>query len=717
MRILTLIIMMAGSFSFALSAQTPAPPNAEEGDIIDIDGVLYEVWEGELVRLDDEIEAGDEKKPKKNAKKDFSMTVTGSRVDASNNKAVRTDVISKETIEESGAKTLSDVVQRAAGVQISTPTGTGENVTIDGLDGKYVKILIDGRPVNGITNSRVDLSRLPIATSDIERVEIVRGPMSALYGTDAMGGVINIITKRPRAKISAENSVLFRLDQSGLIRSAFDSNVSGGLGAFALKLNAGMLLDNATDRATVTGDTFVLRPDGANDTPAKRRFNFSGEARVYPNDDWSIRTYAGVIQSEVETRFSNAIPFRDHTETLSFHIGTQVEISLFDDHQLKLDSRLDRFSHRFEKLPDGSQNTVLPFCRHDEGGLFFDLDCPAPANVRSRFIQNQWRSELTYSGTLLEDAPFAKDLRFASGAVFTLEKYKRDNDEGENSIPGGQDRTVTGAYAELGYKPFDFLTIIPGARAEFQTPGAQDDAFAWVLSPKLATRIDLGFDLGLRASYGTGFRFADVIERTLRFDHSDLGYVVEGNPDLVPESNQGVRAELVYEPKFAKVGAEWFANFAENFVEALPTGRFEGAVPVFSYLNLPRVFTQGVNLNAQMNPLYGFSLEASVQFLLNAQDSSDCPEDNPWFCSENQGARRLPLRPSFSGHLGARYKIASTGTGLFSQADFMNARVIDADTQSPGFFLLSAGVTQSLSKHLNLQATFGNLLDAYDPRF
>jgi len=310
MRALILILIIASGFSLGLNAKTPAPPDAEEGDIIEIDGVVYEVWEGELVRLDDEVEQGSEGANLKSDKseQDFSMTVTGSRVDASNNKAVRTDVISKETIEESGAKTLSDVVQRAAGVQISTPTGTGENVTIDGLDGKYVKILIDGRPVNGITNSRVDLSRLPIATSDIERVEIVRGPMSALYGTDAMGGVINIITKRPRAKISAENSVLFRLDQSGLIRSAFDSNVSGGLGAFALKLNAGMLLDNATDRATVTGDTFVLRPDGANDTPAKRRFNFSGEARVYPNDDWSIRTYAGVIQSEVETRFSNAIP-------------------------------------------------------------------------------------------------------------------------------------------------------------------------------------------------------------------------------------------------------------------------------------------------------------------------------------------------------------------------------------------------------------------------
>ena len=108
---------------------------------------------------------------------------------------INTEVIGKREIQGSGALTISELLGQRAGVSNSVNVDGGAIFNLLGLDSRYILILRDGQPITGRFNGRVDLNQ--ISLTGIKRIEITKGPGSALYGTDAMGGTINIITDDP----------------------------------------------------------------------------------------------------------------------------------------------------------------------------------------------------------------------------------------------------------------------------------------------------------------------------------------------------------------------------------------------------------------------------------------------------------------------------------------------------------------------------------------
>jgi vitamin B12 transporter len=108
-------------------------------------------------------------------------------------------VITGEEIKKSGATNVADAIQNAVSVTINDqgPKGGLQTISIRGASSAQVLVLLDGMRMNSPRDGSVDLSALPVSLDDIERIEIVRGPSSALYGADAVGGVMNIITKKP----------------------------------------------------------------------------------------------------------------------------------------------------------------------------------------------------------------------------------------------------------------------------------------------------------------------------------------------------------------------------------------------------------------------------------------------------------------------------------------------------------------------------------------
>ncbi len=113
-------------------------------------------------------------------------------------------VISADEIQKSGATNVADVISTKAGVMVNEqgPVGALQSVTLRGSTYQQVLVLLDGKRLNSGSAGGYDLSELPVPMSAIERIEIVRGPSSALYGSDAMGGVVNIITKKPATPLT-----------------------------------------------------------------------------------------------------------------------------------------------------------------------------------------------------------------------------------------------------------------------------------------------------------------------------------------------------------------------------------------------------------------------------------------------------------------------------------------------------------------------------------
>jgi outer membrane receptor for ferrienterochelin and colicins len=105
------------------------------------------------------------------------------------------EVISSKKIAAMGAQSVDAVLQNQSNINISQDAVLGSGVQLQGMSGADVKILIDGVPMIGRLNGNIDLSQIP--THQIDRIEIVEGPMSVIYGSDAIGGLINIITRKP----------------------------------------------------------------------------------------------------------------------------------------------------------------------------------------------------------------------------------------------------------------------------------------------------------------------------------------------------------------------------------------------------------------------------------------------------------------------------------------------------------------------------------------
>jgi outer membrane receptor for ferrienterochelin and colicins len=122
------------------------------------------------------------------------VVVTGQYSPNSSQKSVyEVKVISAEMIKSKGANNLREALQNELSIDLGQDQVFGSSLGINGISGEGIKIMVDGVPIVGRLDGKLDLSQINI--NNIERIEIVEGPLSVMYGTDAMGGVINIITK------------------------------------------------------------------------------------------------------------------------------------------------------------------------------------------------------------------------------------------------------------------------------------------------------------------------------------------------------------------------------------------------------------------------------------------------------------------------------------------------------------------------------------------
>jgi len=145
-------------------------------------------------------------------------------------------VITAEDIKKSGATTAAEVIERTSGVELNDygTRGSLNNISIRGASFQQVLVLLDGRRMNSSSAGGFDMSNLPVLVDEIDRIEIVRGASSALYGTDAVGGVVNIITK---TTTTAETSVTGEAGSHGY-QSVAVANANK-MGKFSYALSAG----------------------------------------------------------------------------------------------------------------------------------------------------------------------------------------------------------------------------------------------------------------------------------------------------------------------------------------------------------------------------------------------------------------------------------------------------------------------------------------------
>jgi outer membrane receptor for ferrienterochelin and colicins len=529
-----------------------------------------------------------------------TIVVTGARTEqAVGDSAVATQVIRRDAIEASGAENLAELLEEQPGLQVlrSFAGAGGAGVQMQGLDAKYTLILVDGQRATGRINGTIDLSRF--SAEDIEQVEIVKGPASALYGSDAIAGVINIITRKTSRAREGEAHASF---------GSFDTHdLSGRAGLRRGRWGTGLALGWHRTRGFDRD-----RSDVATTGNAHNNLNLSQwtELRVRPDlkltatADAQQRDLRGVDASATGAVFDR----RNLTRTASLTLGP--ELTWAAPARLRLTGHLAYFDDRY----------MLDQRRSD------DLDDVQ----RTRDILGQLSAQY--------DHLVAGRHMFTAGIEAQFEGLSTPRLEGGR---GSRQRLAMFVQDEWRVRAVPRVVVVPGGRFDI------DSQFGAYATPRLAVRVDPHPDLTLRASAGLGYRAPSFRELYLSFANPSAGYRVTGNPGLVPETSRGLTVGfLVRAGSFAQLEAHAFANSLRNLITTDTTSSAVGQ-SLFSYVNIGAARTRGLEAVFGLRVLRHFALDVSYTL----SDTLDRARQRP-----------LPGKPLHHGSLRLQFHHRRAGT-------------------------------------------------------
>ena len=439
----------------------------------------------------------------------------------------------------------------------------------------------------GRIGGALDLSRYPVER--IERVEIVRGPSSALYGSEAIAGVVNIITREVDEPLSADAQM--RIASEG----AYSGSLRIGGKAFSwLGIEASV--------GRISTEAFSLDDSGGT----------AGSGQV--TDSLGGQVVVGTSKKQRVTASA------DYTKLRLTGVDASGGGALFDRTQIQ-EQLLSSLVHTYGS-EDFYLNSSLSYSSFKEQRLTDQRGSDA-------LDEFQLSEEALYQLQSTADYAWNDQQKSTLGAEFLAQRLKSDRLNGD----GSRKRYAVFAQHKLSLGPGFYnaqlkgerVIIVPGVRADF------DSQFGDQVSPKLSLRWDILEPITLRASYGRGFRAPSFQQLQLRFENPSVGYVVEGNPNLKAERSHGLDIAVEYKPfdeLFFLIAG--FRNDLSNMIATLTTSEGAGGT-VFSYENLGKAYTQGIesqvvlSLDPTLNLTAGYTLTDAQDLENNRRIEGQAP--------------------------------------------------------------------------------------------
>lgn len=631
--------------------------------------------------------------------------VSGSRqteLQTSLNTAV--DVVTRSDIENKGYQTVGEVLKEVPGVQtrLGSDTGTVSGVAgeqIQGVGSRQALVMLDGFPViaaRGIKSGTINLDRQ--STGKIEQVEVVRGAASALYGSDAIGGVVNMISREPSKPLSGA----FTLSGGnfGVLSEAAEIGLRKGRYSGFYSFNRDK--QNEFDLTPATFDT-----TGAGfhryDVFAKQKWEFSPK--------FYISSMANVFTGHAVGR-----SIGEPDPTLNFQSGQQFDNTSDTTQNYALTANWTPTS-----------KTVIQtrgyFSRYDEysrtsfsNGRTFPDD-----NLVQRFGR--------VDASVLQILGERQILQF--GGEWSTDRYRGSNRLASNT---GERADTKTAWGQDKISLTKWATLTLGLRYDVHS------IFGSAASPKIGLNIRATDRISLRASWGRGFRAPDLGQLYYKFYNPTNFYQVFGNPNLKPEHSGSwqVGTEYTSTKKNYRFGVNFFRNDVVNLIDPLTVGFVlpfpsPGALTIgqaYSYIsgiglnpsqypilpfrllivynNMSKIFTQGVETSADIKLPANFTVSTAYTYLdaRNKSKGSYLPER-----FRHQGFVKLSYD---NENLGFRANIRSS---LYSnwKASSQSNRELQGELASPAFQLFDAYAAKRIRKGVDIYGSIENIFDNKDP--
>lgn len=495
----------------------------------------------------------------------------------------RVEVINARQIEQKAATNMADLLKDQATMRVTQDGVLGTSLRIQGMSGENVKFLQDGVPLIGRMNGNFDLNQINLF--NVDHVEVIEGPMSVIYGSNALAGIINIITKENKtsllnisANAYAESVGVYNFDGAVSVNHKKNGfSFDGGRNFF------GGFSPVDTSRAQIFKPRRQYFFDGYYTFTAERlKLKIAGD---YFNE---LLLDQGPLLSPY---FENA--FDNHFTTVRYSGRADASIKLPKMHFINLLGSWSGYSRVRETI-------------------YKDF-----TTLNENVVKQSWAQDTTIINNLIARGTFAKSnsrekLNYQVGFDISMERGI-----GEKITDNEQEISDYAAFLSMKWDPITVhhpdgamhpdrvvLSIQPGMRLIYNTGYSAPLVYA------LSTKWNIVDPLNLRFSYSRGFRSPSIKELYLVF--VDVNHNVLGNPDLKAEKSNNFNLNLNWTIEKRKVAwsmdASCFYNFIENVILLAQTGNDLE----YSYENISRYKSAGVQFGFSYSVYPAFKMQLGL---------------------------------------------------------------------------------------------------------
>jgi len=493
------------------------------------------------------------------------------------NSIYKVNVIDINAITEKGATNLKELLGTELNIRTSEDAVLGSTMTLQGLSGEHIKFLIDGVPVIGRMDGNIDLSQLNMF--NVDHIEIVEGPMSVIYGSNALAGAVNIITKENKKSVLSGNI-------EGYYESVGTYNLSGG---FSTRIkNSSFSLNVA--RNFFSGFSLADTSRAKLWNP-KRQYN-TDFYYMYDKKNFKLKISAIYFNELMPDKGALMAPYYETAFDQYFYtnrLSTKLEFTSRLNHD-KFLNLLGSYSY-YNRIKNTWYNDLTTLNRHlttntaDQDTSVFDAYM-----FKASFSKSNDSSKLDYQ----------------AGLDFNIE-----DGEGKRILNNQQSIGDYAAFVSGQYKPFQKLGIQPGLRYAYNTK----------YNAPLVYSINIKYDpfksVNVRLSYARGFRSPSLKELYLYF--VDVNHDVLGNPDLQAEHSHNFNFSGAYNfsrnKSYFTIEANLFYNYIQNIITLA-----QKAGLLYTYINIDDYRTQGggITLTYKLHPRFTWVTGWALSGLYNS---------------------------------------------------------------------------------------------------
>lgn len=608
--------------------------------------------------------------------------------------------LDRQDIEARGAVTLEQLLQQELNVRVSRDRVLGSGLSLNGVSGQNVQIMIDGVPVIGRVGDHVDLGQITL--TEVERVEIVDGPMSVQYGTNALGGVVNLITRKSQVR-PFEGTVETQYQGIGWAAGSASVGYSPSDRLLLRANGGGLYFDGFNPPGTADG------ADGATRTflwnPKNQRF-FGASARYRSGEEGSVRYSINMFREQVR---NPGMVRRPQFKPYAFDDEWTTQRT---DHQLLQEGPLGKHLYvqttagwnQFHRVKNSWRVDLETADRAEVPGM---ADSARFSALMLRPVLASRRTEhpLSWQAGL--------DLRYETGSGQRIRYLSAESGD-------PTDFAVQGDYAL-----FANATYAAGKRLQMQLGAriAHNTQYRAPVTPSLHLKYDCTNHLSVRASWARGFRTPSLKERFFYF--VDANHFIVGNEYLTAETSSSVQIAADWKKAAQQNGLTAFSIllFANDIRDKIGLFQFEMEngmmVPVteggslqYAYFNQSRFRNQGANMQigidfGDFSAAFGYAPTALYN-PLSAQD----PTVRPWSVI-HEVSSSVAWRPGwhdFNVNLFVRHQ--DRLISYYETIDELTGEQIAGELVQDGFTMADLTMGKSFaSNRLSVHAGVQNLLN------